>query len=83
LGSVTLTVLSRPSIHLFLSLEASLVASRVVIPLTHVRVFPTPILLAARLTSVMRDFTLAEDCPYRVLPVSELGRNVEEVSDCL
>lgn len=28
-------------------------------------------------------FCLSENSPHRVLPVSELGRNVEEIGDCL
>jgi hypothetical protein len=74
LGSITLTTLSRQSIRLFLSLEASLTALRTLIPLAFARVFPTPLLLTARLTSIAGAFPFADDCPYHVLPVRELGR---------
>jgi hypothetical protein len=52
------------------------------IPPALVRVFPM-LLLVALLIGVARAFPLAEDCPYYILPVYELGRNVEDIDDCL
>jgi hypothetical protein len=62
-------------------------ACGVVISLAFVGVLPlVPSLVAgliAGLAGVARVFSLWENSPHRVIPVSELGRNAEEVGDCL
>jgi hypothetical protein len=57
-------------------------ALRVVVPLAPVRVLPMLPLLAAWFISVVRALSLAENCPYCVLPIDKLGRYVEEVGSC-
>jgi hypothetical protein len=54
----------------------------VTVPLAPVVVLLTLPLLAAWFADVARALSLAENCPYCVLPVIELGRYVEEVGSC-
>jgi hypothetical protein len=57
-------------------------APRVMVPLVSIGVLPTLPLLTAWFTGVTRALSLAKNCPYYVIPVSELGRYVEEVGSC-
>jgi hypothetical protein len=54
--------------------DFSFAASCVMVPPAPVRVFPTLSPLVVGFASVAGTLSLMEDSPYRVFPVSELGR---------
>jgi hypothetical protein len=53
------------------------------VPFMPIRMLLTLPIFAAWLIGVTRALSLAENCPNRILPVSELGRYVEEVDSHL
>jgi hypothetical protein len=68
--------LIRVSDFFFLGARGAVISS------TSVGVLPLVHSLVVGFTSIVRAFYLMENCPHRVLPISELGRNVEEVGGC-
>jgi hypothetical protein len=56
--------------------------SGVVVPLTHVKVLPTLPLLVTWFVGIAWALSLAENCPYCILPVDEVGHYIEEVGSC-